>query len=66
MRKLDKNMKSIKEKKIRKLAKVGSGTSYAITLPMEAVKAFGWRERQKLEIEIDYKTQTLIIKDWKK
>ena len=58
--------KKVENRNIRKLAKVGGGTSYAITLPIEAIRGFGWKEKQKLVIEIDEKGERLIIKDWKK
>ena len=54
------------EQNIRKLAKVGGGVTYSITLPIEAIRNFGWQEKQKLEIEVDNKNKRLIIRDWKK
>jgi len=51
---------------IRKLAKVGGGVTYAITLPIEAVRDLGWQEKQKLVVEHDKRRKQLIIKDWKK
>ena len=56
----------IENRNIRKLSRVGGGTSYSITLPIEVVRAFGWKEKQKLEIEVDKKRKKIIIKDWKK
>ena len=35
---------SLKERNIRKLGKVGGGTSYSVTLPIEIIREFGWRE----------------------
>ena len=58
--------KKVEDRNIRKLAKVGGGATYAITLPIEAIRAFKWKEKQKLVIEIDPKGKRLIIKDWKK
>ena len=51
---------------IRKLAKVGGGVTYSITLPIEIVREFGWQEKQKLSVEADQKRKRIIIKDWKK
>jgi len=51
---------------IRKLAKVGGGATYAITLPIEAVRDLGWQEKQKLVVEYDKRRKRLIIKDWEK
>ena len=44
----------------------GKGTTYAITLPIDAIRDFKWKEGQKMEIEIDEKNKRIIIKDWKK
>ncbi len=35
------------EENIRKLAKVGGGHTYSITLPIEAIRKFRWQEGQK-------------------
>jgi len=56
--KLDKNM----EKYIRKVTRVGK-RSLAIVLPVEIVKEFKIREKQKLIITT--KGKSIIIKDWK-
>jgi len=50
------------DRNIRKLTKLG-GTSYGITLPIEYIRAFGWRERQKLVVKREGKR--LIVEDWK-
>jgi len=54
------------EENVRKLSKMGGGASYGITLPIEIIRKFGWREKQKLELVIDEKNKTIKIKDWKK
>jgi len=61
-----KAMSNIKfqNRKIRKLSKVGKGRSFAVTIPIEYIKKLGWKERQKLVVEL--KNQSIIIKDWKK
>ena len=51
---------------IRKLAKVGGGATYAITLPIEGIRALGWQEKQKLVVRLDKKNKRFIIKDWEK
>ena len=51
---------------IRALTKVSGGASYAITLPRSVIKAFKWKERQKLKLDVNEKTQTITIRDWKK
>ncbi len=58
--------KKVEDKNIRKLSKVGGGATYAITLPIDAIREFGWQEKQKLVIEVDKRRKRLIIKDWEK
>ncbi len=53
-------------KKVRKLYKTGRKSSYGITLPKEVIETFGWREKQKVVIEINFKKKRLLIRDWKK
>lgn len=56
--------RKLENRNIRKLLRVGSGKTYSITLPVEAIREFRWQEKQKLEIEVDKKRKRLIIKDW--
>ncbi len=49
---------------IRSLVKSGSGNSYAITLPIDVVRTFGWEKRQKLELVVDERKKTITISDW--
>jgi len=58
--------RKINKRNIRSLIKVASGHSYGITLPIEAIREFRWKERQKLQLFIDKKNKKIIIKDWKK
>ncbi|MDD5031488.1 MAG: hypothetical protein PHR36_00370 [Patescibacteria group bacterium] len=57
--------KKLEERNIRKLAKVGGKRTYSLTLSIEAIREFGWKEGQKVVIEVDKKGQRFIIKDWK-
>ena len=52
------------EQNIRKLAKVGGGHTYSVTLPIEAIREFEWIEGQKIQVEVDKKNKRLILKDW--
>jgi hypothetical protein len=62
----NKNMpKKKSNKNIRKLTRVGK-RSFAITLPIETVRQFGWRERQKLQLTIHRRSKSITIKDWQK
>lgn len=38
------------EREVRKLTKVGKKT-IAVTIPIEIVRALGWREKQKVKIK---------------
>lgn len=51
------------EKNIRKLTKIGR-KSVGLTLPIEMVRALGWRERQKVKVKVE--RGRVIISDWKK
>ena len=43
-------MKKLVDKNVRSLTKLGK-FSYAVTLPVEIVKALGWREKQRLTVK---------------
>ncbi len=51
------------KKFIRKLTRVSSH-SYALTIPKELVKAFRWKERQKIEIVFGGRKHEFIVRDW--
>ena len=57
-------MRKIGQQNIRKIAKVGGGKSFGLTLPIEYIRKLGWKERQKVVVEL--KGRLLTIKDWKK
>ena len=56
-------MSTRKKKEIRSLTKVAGG-SFGITLPIELIRALGWRSRQKLTVKA-VKGKKLVVKDWK-
>jgi bifunctional DNA-binding transcriptional regulator/antitoxin component of YhaV-PrlF toxin-antitoxin module len=56
-------MPTRKDDSIRSLTKTG-GKSLGITFPIDIIRRFGWKERQKLVVTS--KGKSLIIKDWKK
>jgi len=43
-------MQKLKDKNTRKLIKIGT-TSLAVTLPVEIVNAFGWKEKQRVVVK---------------
>ena len=57
-------MRTLKEKNIRKLTKMGGGRSIGLTLPIEMVKKLKWKEKQKVVVRLSGKK--IIIEDWKK
>jgi antitoxin component of MazEF toxin-antitoxin module len=50
------------ESHIRSLTKVSSGTSYAVTIPMEYIRKLKWRGKQKLVVKLY--NDRIIIRDW--
>ena len=52
------------KRQIRKLTKVGGGKSYSLALPVEIIRKFKWKERQKLTVTVDLKNKKLVIRDW--
>jgi len=55
--------RKIKEKNIRKITKVGK-KSYAVTLPIDIIRKWRWREKQKVALKINEKKKTITISDW--
>jgi hypothetical protein len=51
------------KRNVRSLTRVAK-TSFGLTLPIELIRALGWRPRQKLTVK--RKGSKLILKDWKK
>lgn len=52
----------ISEENIRSIQK--SRRSYYVTLPIQIVREFGWRETQKVVIE--KRGKEIVIRDWEK
>lgn len=52
------------ERNVRSLFKLAGGKSYALTLPIEVVRGWGWKNRQKLQLTIDEKNKRVIVEDW--
>ncbi len=61
-----KTRRKIEEHFIRKITKTSSGTSYGVTLPIEIVRKWKWREKQKVVLEVDDEKKTILIRDWSK
>lgn len=56
--------RSAEEDHIRNLTKIGGGSSYAITIPIEAIRELGWKEKQKLTVK--RRGDTIVIAEMKK
>ena len=54
------------DENIRSLIRMSNGKSYALTLPINVIRDFGWEKRQKLELTIDAKRRRITISDWPK
>ena len=61
-----KTRRKLENRFIRKITKTSSGTSYSITLPIEIIRQWKWKEKQKVVLEIDFKKKIIKVKDWKK
>ena len=54
------------DKNIRKLSRVGGGTSYSVTIPIEMIRKLNWKETQKVVFVLNERKQELVIGDWNK
>lgn len=61
-----KTRRKLENRNIRKLTKMAGGSSYGITLPIDVIREFRWKERQKLQLKIDKKRKRIVVEDWKK
>jgi hypothetical protein len=60
-----KTRRKLENRNIRKLTKMAGGSSYGITLPIDVIREFRWKERQKLQLRIDKKKKRIVVEDWK-
>lgn len=54
--------RKLEDNHIRKITK--SGDSYSITIPIEIIREFKWKEKQK--VVISKRGKTFKVSDWKK
>jgi len=54
--------RKLADRNIRKIIK--NGDSYAVTIPIEIMKEFKWKEKQKVVVKKSGKK--IIIRDWSK
>jgi len=58
--------RKLQNRNIRSLGKTSQGRSYSITLPIDVIRKWRWKNRQKLILTIDNKKKRIIIEDWKR
>jgi hypothetical protein len=51
---------------VRSLNKISGNSSYGLTLPIDVVRRFRWKRRQKLQITVNDRRKEIVIRDWKK
>ena len=54
--------KSLKERNIRKLARVGGGKTYSVTIPIEMIRELKWKKGEKKVIKLE--GEKIVIEDW--
>jgi len=54
--------RKLSDNHIRKIMK--NGDSYSITIPIEIIREFGWKEKQKVVVK--KKGKSFVVSDWKK
>ncbi len=57
--------RKIEQKNIRSLTKSKKG-SYSISLPVDLIRKWRWKHKQKLQLKIDEKRKRIIIEDWER
>jgi len=60
-----KTKRRIENRNIRKITKVASGQSYSITLPIDVIRRWKWRERQKVVLTMNEEEKSITIRDWR-
>jgi len=56
--------RKLEQRNIRKLTRTGGGKSISVTLPIEFIREFKWKDKQK--VVISKRGDKLVIEDWKK
>ena len=56
-------MNRLRSDSIRKLTRIGK-MSYGVIIPIDIIRKFNWRERQRLEV-LERPGKTLLIRDFK-
>ncbi len=56
--------RNIEDENVRSITKVADGSSYSVTLPIDVIRRWRWKNRQKVQLTIDDKKKRIIIEDW--
>lgn len=56
------SQRKVEDRDIRKITKTGGGRSMSITLPIEYIRYLGWRDGQKVVVNL--KGKKILIEDW--
>lgn len=57
--------RTVGEENVRSLIKTSGGKSYGLTLPVDVIRRWRWKNHQKVTLTIDEKKKRIIIEDWK-
>jgi hypothetical protein len=56
--------RKVESENVRTLTKAGGGKTYTVSIPAATIRAFRWKEHQKVVLTIDKKSKTIMIRDW--
>ena len=56
--------RDLDERNVRALYKTGDETTYAVSLPIEHIRAMNWQDGQQVVITADEENGRLIVQDW--
>lgn len=57
--------RNIENENVRSITKTSNGKTYTITLPVDVIRRWRWKNHQKVTLTIDEKKKRIIIEDWK-
>ena len=57
--------RKLEERNVRTLFKLAGGKSFAVTLPIDIERRWGWQDNQKLKLTIDEQHKKVMIEEWK-
>lgn len=55
--------RKLEERNQRSLFKLAGGRSYAITLPIETLREWGWCDGRQLKLSIDVKKKRIMVEN---